>query len=81
MCLINDSGFKTVINMSRHYDLWATINRGPICNRCNEPKLDHGYFMGAYQCMSLRTGTFIENDKDIVHTPLTIKRRRKKTDG
>ena len=80
-CLINNSGFKTVINVPRHYDNWAEIDRGPICKRCNESKLDHGYYLGAYQCMTMRTGVFIEKTKDIVHPPLTIKRRRKKTNG
>jgi len=75
MYLINDSGFKTVFNMSRHIDNWATIDRGPICKRCNEPKRDHGYFMGAYQCMSLRSGVFIEKTNIIVHSPLTIKQQ------
>ena len=78
MCLINDSGFKTVFNMSRHTDNWATVNRGPICKNCNRPKLAHGYYLKAWRCMSLRSSTFIEKTKNTVHSPLTKKRRRKK---
>jgi hypothetical protein len=75
------SGFKTIINMPQHQDNWATINRGPICKNCNQPKLNHGYYMKSWQCMTLRNSVFIEKTDDTVHPPLTIKRRRKKSNG
>ena len=64
--------------MPRHKDNWATIDRGPICARCNQPKLDHGYYSGAYQCMSLRSSVFTEKIDNTIHPPLTIKRRKEK---
>jgi hypothetical protein len=61
--------------MPRHIDSWATINRGPICARCNEPKRNHGYYSKAYRCMSLRNSVFTEKT---IHPSLTIKRRKEK---
>jgi hypothetical protein len=81
MYLINDSGFKTVINMPHHIDNWATVNRGPICKNCNRPKLDHGYYSKAWRCMPLYNSVFTEKTENTVHSPLTIKRRTKKKMG
>ena len=64
--------------MPRHKDNWTTIDRGPICTRCNQPKLDHGYYSGAYQCMTRLSGVFTEKPDDTIHPPLTIKRRKGK---
>ena len=65
--------------MPKHVDNWATIDRGPICIRCNQPKLNHGYYGKAYRCMSLRSSVFTEKTNDTIRSPLTIKRRREKT--
>ena len=61
--------------MPRHIDHWATIDRGPICARSNEPKRNHGYYSKAYRCMSLRNSVFT---KKTIHPSLTIKRRKEK---
>jgi len=55
-------------------DNWATLYRGPICQRCNLPKLDHGYYLGAYQCMSLHNSVFTEKPGRKITSPLTIKK-------
>lgn len=64
--------------MPRHIDNWATIDRGPICARCNEPKRNHGYYSKAYRCMSLHSSVFTEKTNDTIHPSLTIKRRKEK---
>ena len=64
--------------MTQDFGKWATIDRGPICTRCKKPKRNHGYYGGAYRCMSSRSGVFTQNDNDTIHPPLTIKRRKEK---
>ena len=84
MCLVNDSGFKTVFYMSRPQDNWATLDQGPICKNCNLPKQHHGYYLKSWRCMSLGNSVFVKKFKKTnttVHPPLTIKRRRKRQNG
>ena len=64
--------------MPRHVDNWATLDRGPICKNCNQPKLKHAYYMKSYRCMTLRSSVFTEKTNDTIRSPLTIKRRKEK---
>jgi hypothetical protein len=64
--------------MPQHIDNWATIDRGPICARCNKPKRNHGYYRNAYRCMPLRSSVFTKKIDNTIHPPLTIKRRKEK---
>jgi hypothetical protein len=64
--------------MTQHIDNWATIDRGPICTRCKEPKRNHAYYGKTYRCMSSRSSMFTQNNSDTIHPPFTIKRRKEK---
>jgi hypothetical protein len=64
--------------MPRHVDNWATLDRGPICKNCNQPKLKHAYYMKSYRCMTLRSSVFTKKTNDTIRSPLTIKRREEK---
>jgi hypothetical protein len=58
-------------------DNWAALDRGPTCQHCNESKRDHGYYMKAYQCMSLRNSVFTAKTDNKVNPSLTIKKKGK----
>jgi hypothetical protein len=58
-------------------DNWAALDGGPICQRCDKPKRNHGYYMQAYRCMSLWNSIFTAETESKVNTSFTIKKEGK----